>query len=75
MIQRGQHLGFALETGEILGVAGQRGGQDFDCDIAAQLRIARAIDLLMPPERSCATISNTPSPVSGASVSRLTDSS
>jgi hypothetical protein len=43
-IQRSQHLGFPFKSGHILGIAGQRRGQDLDSDVAIQLHIAREVD-------------------------------
>ena len=45
MIQRREHLRFALEARQAIGIARERFGQDFDRDVAIQLRIARAIHL------------------------------
>jgi hypothetical protein len=45
VIQRGQQLRFALEARHVLGVVGQRGGQDFDGDVAIELGIAGAVNL------------------------------
>ena len=45
MVETCQHLGFALEAGEALGVGGYRLGQDLDRDFAAQLGVFSAIDL------------------------------
>ena len=45
VIERREHLSFALEAREPIGIARERFGQDFDGDVAIQLRIARAIDL------------------------------
>jgi hypothetical protein len=45
MIQRGEDFGFALEPCDAIGVVDERVGQDFQRDIAIQLRIAGAIDL------------------------------
>ena len=45
MIQRREGLGFAREPCEPVGVARERVGQDFDRDVAIELRIARAIHL------------------------------
>jgi hypothetical protein len=44
MIERRQQLGFALESREPIGVAGEGLRQYFDRDLALQPRIARAID-------------------------------
>ena len=45
MVERGEHLRFALEPGESFGVAGEGVRQDLDRDVAIQLGIARAIHL------------------------------
>ena len=45
MIQRREHLGFALEPREPIGIAHEGLGQHLDRDIAIQPRIARAIHL------------------------------
>ena len=49
MIQRREGLGFAREPGEPVGVAREEIGQDFDRDVAIELRIARAIHLAHAP--------------------------
>ncbi len=49
VIERGQQLRFAAETGQAVGVVGDRAEQDFDRDVAVQLRIARPIHLAHPP--------------------------
>ena len=43
--ERGQHLRFPLETGEPLGIVRERFWQDLQRDVAAKLRIPRAIHL------------------------------
>ena len=45
MIERREHLRFALEARQAIGIAGERRRQHLDRDVAIQLRIARAIDL------------------------------
>ncbi len=45
VIERGECLGFALETGDAIFVAGGRVGQHLDRDFAAELGVAGAIDL------------------------------
>ena len=45
VVQRGQHLRFALETGEAIRIAGEGVRQDLQRDVAIQLGIARAIHL------------------------------
>jgi hypothetical protein len=46
MVERGEHARFAFETREPTGIGRERARQDLDCDIAAEARIARAVDLL-----------------------------
>ncbi len=48
MVQRRQHAGFALETSQPVAVRCEPRGQNLDGDIAAKLRVARAIDLAHP---------------------------
>ena len=48
MVQRGEHLRLALEAGEAFGIVGERLGQDFDRDVAIELRVARPIHLSHP---------------------------
>ncbi len=45
MVQRRQHLRFALEPGQPVRVGGHRRRQHLDCDVALQLAIAGAVDL------------------------------
>src|SRR4051812_31232082 len=45
MIQRRQHLRFALEPRHAFGVTGERLRQDFQSDVAAKLGVARAVNL------------------------------
>ena len=45
MIQRSQHLRFALETGEPLGIVRERFWENFDGNIAPELGVLRLIDL------------------------------
>ena len=46
MIERREHLRFAPEAGEAIGIARKiRGQQDFDGDLAAELGVAGAVDL------------------------------
>src|SRR6185436_21006904 len=45
MVQRREHLHFALEAHQTIGVIRQRFRQDLDCDRAIQLPVPRAIDL------------------------------
>ena len=45
MVQRREHLRLALEARHALGVVGERLGQDFDRDVAAELGVVRAVDL------------------------------
>ncbi len=44
MVERGQDFGFALETGQPLGVVHEGVGQDLQGDIAVQLGVAGLID-------------------------------
>ena len=48
MIQRAGGAGFLLEAAEACLVAVHRGGQDFNRDVAAEARVARAVDLAHP---------------------------
>ena len=48
MIERGEHLRFALEARQALGVVRERVGQDLDRDVASELRVAGAIHLAHP---------------------------
>ena len=45
MIQRGEHLGFALEPCQAVGVVRERLRQDLDRDVTIQLGVACAVDL------------------------------
>ena len=45
MVQRGQHLRLALETGEAIGIEREGVRHDLQRDLAIQLRVARAIHL------------------------------
>ena len=49
VVQRRQHLRFALEPGEPVRVGGQRVGQDLERDIALQLAIAGAVNFSHTP--------------------------
>ena len=44
MIQRRQHLSFALKASQPFRIAGKLFGQDFDGHIAAELVVVRLID-------------------------------
>ena len=48
VIERGEQLGFALESRETVGVAARRLGQDLDGDVATEPRVSGAIDLAHP---------------------------
>ena len=48
MIERGEHLRFALKPREPLGIGRERVGQDLQRDVATELRVARAIHLAHP---------------------------
>ena len=45
MIQRRQHLGFALEAGQPFGIAGELLGQYFDGYVAAELAVVGLVHL------------------------------
>ena len=45
MVQRGERAGLALESGQAFGVVCESFRQDFDRDVALELRVARAIHL------------------------------
>ena len=66
MIERRQHLGFALEADKTFGILRERDGRNFDGDIASERGIACPINLPMPPAPSGATISYGPGFVPGA---------
>src|SRR5262245_64507347 len=44
MVQRGEHLGFALEPGEAIGIEREGFGEDLQGDVAIQRGVARTID-------------------------------
>ncbi len=48
MIQRSRGARFLLETPQAVGIGGENGWQNFDCDIAPKLRIAGAIHFTHP---------------------------
>ena len=48
VVQRGQDLCLTLKAGEAFGIVGERLRQDFDRDVAVQLRIARPIHFSHP---------------------------
>ena len=48
MVQRRERLGFAREPGEPIGIVRERVGQDFERDVAIELRVASPIDLSHP---------------------------
>jgi hypothetical protein len=48
MVQQGERTGLALEAGQAFGVACESLRQDFDCDVALELGVPRAIDLAHP---------------------------
>jgi len=49
MVQRGQNPRLPLETGQAIGILGERFGKDFDGDFAAELRVTGAVDFAIPP--------------------------
>ncbi len=48
MIERRENLRFALKAGHTFGVIGERGRQDFQRELAAEIRIGGAIHLAHP---------------------------
>lgn len=54
MIERGDGTRFLLEAAQAVGITGERRGENLERDVAAETRIARAIDLAHSPgpERS-----------------------
>ena len=48
MVERGEELRVALETSETVNVGGEELRQDFQRDVATELRVARAVDLAHP---------------------------
>jgi hypothetical protein len=48
MVQRRQHLRFALKASKSIGIVRERFGQDFDRHIAAELSIVRFVDFAHP---------------------------
>ena len=61
MVQRGQHLGLALEPGEAVGIRRERFRQDLDRDGALQVVSVARYTSPMPPAPSGAVISYGPS--------------
>ena len=45
MVQRCEHLRFALESRDAIRITDERGGEDLNRDVAIEFRIARAVDL------------------------------
>ena len=43
MVQRREHPRFALEAGEPIGIARERGWQNLDRDVAPELRVVRTV--------------------------------
>ena len=66
MVERRQHVRFALETREAIGVVHERIRQDLDGHIAAEPRIARGYTSPIPPAPMSATTSYAPSRTPGA---------
>ena len=48
MVERGKDFGFALKTREPVGIGRDRRRQDFDRNLALQIRVGRAIHLAHP---------------------------
>jgi len=49
VVQRGEHLRFALKSGEAVRIQGKNFGQDLERDVAIQPGIARAIHFAHAP--------------------------
>jgi hypothetical protein len=49
VVERGEELGLAPEPGETLRIARHLGGKHLEGDVAAELRVLRAVDLAHPP--------------------------
>jgi hypothetical protein len=45
VIQRRERFCFALKTSDAVGIGDEEVGQDLECDLASELRVARAINL------------------------------
>ncbi len=45
MIERGEHEGFTLKPGEAIRIVREQVGEDFERDVALQLRVARSVHL------------------------------
>ena len=45
MVERGEHLRFAPESRQTIGIAGKSVGENLERDIAIETRVVRAIDL------------------------------
>ena len=48
MVQRGEDLRFTTEAHQAIGIIRDRGQEDFNRDVAIQLRVARLVDLAHP---------------------------
>ena len=44
MVERSEHLGFALEASEIVGILREGGGEDFEGHVAVELGVAGPVD-------------------------------
>jgi len=66
MVEHGQYLCFTREPRETLGVAGEDDGQDFQCDVALERRVPRAVHLTQPATPSGETTSYDPMRVPAA---------
>jgi hypothetical protein len=44
VVEGGEGLGFALKAGEVIGVVGEGGGEDFDGDFAVEFVVAGFVD-------------------------------
>ena len=70
VVERREELRFAVEARQPLRVGGEGLGQDLERDVAAELRVARPVDLTHAPRADEATTLNDPSeqPTSDAGV-------
>ena len=44
MVQAGEHLGFASEPGETVGIGGEGVGENLDSDVAVEFGVGGAVD-------------------------------
>ena len=55
VIERGDHLGLAIEASDPVGIRRERLRQDLDRDLAVQRRVDRLPDHTLPPSPICST--------------------